>query len=272
MFYPEKGNFKPSVMKGFSEIIATSETVDPNRLGKEEKDRLVHELFYAVQCRIFQGTDEKSFAGYIFHPHAVRTRIKIFRNDQKEPVGYFSIHLFEIRSIDSGIRAIFRAEAGLLLPYRRKHSTLSLAFAEFLRYKCRHPNRKAYFLGTLVHPSSYHLVFRHFYEMYPTCRCETPPQILDLMRDIAKHFGIEPVCRDNPLIVRVGWGVRNGRESLDFWSHSDEPDVQFFLKTNPRYLEGEGLLTLIPLSWKNLLWLFIRWVLETWRRKLRNMT
>jgi len=247
------------------EMITTSETIDPARLGKEERERFIREL-YAVQCQIFEGVDEKSFSSYIFHPNAARTRIKIFRNDQREMVGYSAIHQFEMRSVVAGTTAVFRAEAGLLLPYRPKHSTLSLAFAEFCRYKCLHPSRKAYYLGTLVHPSSYHLIFRHFYEMYPDYRRETPPHILHSMGEIAKNFGIEPVRRDNPQIVRVGWRVRNDRESLGYWLHSDKPDVKFFLKTNPRYLEGEGLLTLIPLSWKNLLWLFIRWVTEAWRR------
>jgi len=240
--------------------IATSETVDPGRLGKEERDRFFREL-YAVQCQIFEGVDEKGFSSYIFHPRAARTRIAIFRNDQGQMVGYSAIHLFEMSSA-AGTIAVFRAEAGLLLPYRRKHSTLSMAFAELCRYKCLHPIRKVYYLGTLVHPSSYHLLFRHFPEMYPTYKLETPPHILASMGEIAKSFGIEPVRGDNPLIVRVGWRVRNNRESLAYWSSSDKPDVNFFLQKNPGYLEGEGLLTLIPLSWKNLLGLFIRWVAE----------
>jgi len=243
------------------EMITTSETIDPARLGKEERDRFIREL-YAVQCQIFEGVDEKSFSNYIFHPNATRTRIKIFRNDQREMVGYSAIHQFEMRSVVAGTTAVFRAEAGLLPPYRRKKSTLSLVFAEFCRYKCLHPRRQAYYIGTLVHPSSYHLIFHYFHEMYPTYMCETPPYILQAMCNIAKNFGIEPVCRYNPLIVRVGWRVRNDRENLEYWSQCDKLDVKFFLKKNPGYLEGEGLLTLVPLSWSNLIWLFISRVIE----------
>jgi len=197
--------------------IATSETVDPGRLGKEERDRFFREL-YAVQCQIFEGVDEKGFSSYIFHPRAARTRIAIFRNDQGQMVGYSAIHLFEMSSA-AGTIAVFRAEAGLLLPYRRKHSTLSLAFTEFCRYKCLHPSRKAYYLGTLVHPSSYHLIFRHFYEMYPDYRRETPPHILHSMGEIAKNFGIEPVFRNNALVVPVGSRVQNDRKAMEYWSH-----------------------------------------------------
>ena len=253
------------------EILTTSETIDPSSLGKEEKKRFIQEL-YLVQEQIFQGVDMERFSSYILRPNAVRTKVKIFRNDQQEPVGYHALHLFEMKPSGDEITAIFRAEAGLLRPYRRKHSTLSLAFSEFFRYKCFHPSRKAYYLGTLVHPSSYHLVFRHCYEMYPTYNRETPPDILRLMCDMAKNFGIGPTCRDNPLIVQAGWRVRNDREDLEFWSQSDKPDVKFFLKTNPGYREGEGLLTLVPIKWKNLLWLLIHWRIEMCRRKLRNLT
>lgn len=252
------------------EIITTSETIDPSCLGKEEKKRLIREL-YVVQQQIFQGVDMERFSSYILRPNAVRTKVKIFRNDQQEPVGYHAVHLFEMRPSGAETTAIFRAEAGLLPAYRRKHSTISLAFYEFFRYKCLHPGRKVYYLGTLVHPSSYHLVFRHCYEMYPTYRRETPPDILRSMCDLAKDLGIGPVCRDNPLIVQVGWRVRNDREDLEFWSHCEKPDVNFFLKTNPGYREGEGLLTLAPINWKNLLWLLIHWRIEVCWRKLRNL-
>jgi len=251
------------------EMITTSETIDPARLGKEERERFIREL-YAVQCQIFEGVDEKSFSSYIFHPNAARTRIKIFRNDQREMVVYSAIHQFEMRSVGAQPTAVFRSEAGLLFPYRRKHSTISFTFAEFCRYKCLHPIRKLYFLGILVHPSSYHLVFRHSYEMYPTYRRETPPHILHSMCDIAKNFGIEPVFRNNALVVPVGSRVQNDRKAMEYWSHCNKQDVTYFLKVNPDYLKGEGLLTLVPLSWKNLLWMFISWMIEAGRRLVRK--
>jgi len=254
----------------YMERITTSETIDPIFLVKEKKRRFIHEL-YEIQCQIFQGVDINSFTSYIIRPGAVRTRVKIFRNDHQKAVGYYAIHLFEIRSNAAEITAIFRAEAGLLRAYRRKHATLSFAFAEYCRYKCFHPGRKVYYLGTLVHPSSYHSLFRNCYELYPTYRRETPPDILRLMCDMAKNLGIGPACRDNPFIVQVGWIVRNDREDLAFWSHCDKPDVKFFLKINPGYREGEGLLTLVPITWKNLLWVFIRWTTEVCRRELRKL-
>ena len=251
------------------EKIATSEIIDPGCLGKEEKRRFIREL-YEVHRQIFQSADIIEFSNYILRPDALRTRVKIFRNYQQELVGYYAIHLFEIRIRDAEITAIFRAEAGLLRVYRRKQSTLSFAFAEYCRYKCLHPGRKAYYLGTLVHPSSYHSIFRHCFDIYPSYKNETPPDILRFMCDIARTLRIRPACGDNPLIVHVGWKVQNDREDLAFWSHCNKPDVKFFLKTNPSYREGDGLLTLVPITWKNLLWLFIRWTTEACRRKLRN--
>jgi hypothetical protein len=252
------------------ERISISETIDPNLLGKEDKQSFIREL-YEVQSQIFHGVDIKCFTSYILLPGAKRTRVKIFRNDQQKAVGYYAIHLFEIRLNGAEITAIFRAEAGLLRAYRRKHATLSFALAEYCRYKCFHPGRKVYYLGTLVHPSSYHIIFRYISEMYPTYRCQTPPDVLRLMCDMANNLGIGPICRDNPFIVQVGWIVRNDREDLAFWSQCDKPDVKFFLRANPGYREGEGLLTLVPITWKNLLWVFIRWATEVCRRKLRKL-
>lgn len=247
-------------------IIASSETIDPTCLGKGEKRCFIREL-YEVQCKIFQGVDIKSFTNYIFRPDAVRTRVKIFRNEKRQAVGYHSVHLFEKKSGGGRIMAIFRAEAGLLRNYRRKHSTLSLAITEFCPYRFLHPLRKMYYLGTLVHPSSYHLIFRHVKEMYPTYRHETPSEIIRSMCEIAKDLGIgDPVCQDNPLIVQVGWSVRNNIDDLEYWHHCDKPDVNYFMKMNPGYGKGEGLLTLVPITYNNLIWLLIRWSIEIGRR------
>ena len=106
------------------EKIATSEAIDPCCLGKKGKRHFIHEL-YEVQCQIFQDFDINKFYNRILRPDAVRTRVKIFRNYQQELVGFYAIHLFEIRIRDAESTAIFRAEAGLLRAYRRKQSTLN---------------------------------------------------------------------------------------------------------------------------------------------------
>ncbi|WP_373498925.1 hypothetical protein [Desulfococcus sp.] len=250
-------------------FITKSEIIDPGRLGQEERRRFIQEL-YAVQCRIFEGVDLKSFTDYIFRPDAARTRVKIFRNDQKKLVGYYAIHLFEVKPSSSEITAFFRAEAGLLRSCRRRHATLPFALTEYCRYKWLHPVRKVYYLGTLVHPSSYLSIFRNCIEIYPSYRRETPPDILRFMFEAAKMLGVGPACRDDPLVVRVGWKVRNDKTDLSFWSHCDQPDVKYFLKRNPGYHDGEGLLTLVPVTWKNLLWLLIRWTTEAFRRRRRK--
>jgi len=64
--------------------------------------------------------------------------------------------------------------------------------------------------------------------------------------------------------------VINGRKAMEYWSHCNKQDVTYFLKVNPDYLKGEGLLTLVPLSWKNLLWMFISWMIEAGRRLVRK--
>ncbi len=227
-------------------------TIDPKHLPAAVRKQLAHEL-YAVQQCIFADTGEADFAAFLLDRRAKRNRVRVFRNVSRRIVGYQGVHLFETRTDTGQSIAVFRAEAGLLRPYRRHHLTLQLALWEFVRYRLLHPCRKTYYLGSFVHPSSYHLVCRHCRELYPSYRQETPPEVLKLMLALADQFALERPDPAHPLLVWESWQVRELATDRARWARSTSPDIRFFLQMNPYYDQGQGLLTLIPLNHRNLL-------------------
>jgi len=53
-------------------------------------------------------------------------------------------------------------------------------------------------------------------------------------------------------VRRVGWITRDTEVERNYWLNCQKPASQFFVRTNPGYVEGNGLLTLVPFDGPNL--------------------
>jgi hypothetical protein len=73
------------------------------------------------------------------------------------------------------------------------------------------------------------------------------------MRLLAGFFKETKVIQENPFILDVGWKVHETEEEKSYWLNCQKEDVRFFLRINPNYHDGHGLLTLAPLTVKNLI-------------------
>lgn len=215
------------------------------------------EALSALNARVFSGVRKEDFLGYAFNPNAVRIRILVFEDSAGEMVGYIATQFFR-QPLDGQVCPVFRAEAGILPAYRGRHATVSFGLREAALYKLRHPLQRVFYLGMLVHPSSYHLLAKHFPLIYPSRKQETPQRTLAFMTELADAFGTERVDGD-PLRRQVGWITREPPEEA---AHSPETlaDACFFTAMNPGYGRGHGLVTLVPLTFHNLLvgiWRFL---------------
>ena len=72
------------------------------------------------------------------------------------------------------------------------------------------------------------------------------------MLELAKMFNIEPVDAPDSLVRRVGWRTKESAEDRGFWQHHAHPMVRFYIKTNPGYINGNGLLIMVPLTFGNI--------------------
>ena len=123
------------------------EIVSIDELNAQERATLSQELFRLNQ-RIFAGVELDEFERLVINPSARWTRIQIIRNGDGEAVGYCAVHLFDIVLSDRAY-AVFRAQAGILRPYRGEGSTFAFGFREAIRYKLLHPPRTGVFF---LHP------------------------------------------------------------------------------------------------------------------------
>lgn len=245
--------------------IRGSDVVDPSSLSIDEKECFIDSL-YLLHSRIFDGVERKSFVSYVVDSPADWTRIRVYKNRMNEWVGYCAVHRFDARVFDRSC-VIFRAEAGILREYRGRSQTLWFGFSEAIKYRIRHPFCALYYLGSFVHPSVLYMFSRYFGEYYPRADTPIPARIKDFMLELANIFHIEAVEGQDVLVRQVGWITRESTEDRRFWQNHTHPMVKFYIKTNPEYTSGNGLLTLVPLTSRNIFMSLARFLKNKIRRR-----
>lgn len=226
--------------------LVVAETVVPRALDPIAKRQLEDDL-YDLHSRIFRGVDQPSFVAYVIDSKAEHTWIQLYRDEQGALGGYTAVHIYE-RRVGGKMTAILRSETGTLREHRGADLVVNCYARHVLRYRAAHPLRPLYLLGSLVHPSSYGLIARHVEEVWPREGIETPAEILELMSSLGDAFGLDRVDAANALVRKVGWQTIDSRDDRAYWERCERPGVQFFLRENPGYEDGHGLLTLVPLT------------------------
>jgi hypothetical protein len=245
--------------------IARSDIVVPSQLDPAARQAFIDAL-YKVHCEVFDGVTREAFAKYVVESKAEQTWINVHRNHAGEIVGYFALHVFE-RVLAGRLSAIFRAEAGTMRTYRGGNTNTSFGLKLALPYLLRHPGRRVYYLGSLVHPSSYCLFAKLFDVVWPSSRHPPPPDVLAFMDELANSFGLERVTSDNPLTRQVHWITRDSEVERHYWRHCDKPAARFFIEANPGYGEGDGLVTLVRVDAHNLRHMISTFFAERYARR-----
>lgn len=226
--------------------LIAAEIVVPSALEASAKTQL-EDALYDLHSRIFRGVDKVSFVKYVIDSRAQHTWIQLYRCERGELGGYLAVHIYE-REVDGVLTAIVRAETGTLREHRGANIVGAFFVDRVVRYFAAHPLRPFYFLGSLVHPSSYSQFARYADGVWPREGVETPVEILGLMDALGDTFGLDRVHAENALVRKVGWQTIDSRADRAYWEGSDRPGVQFFLRENPGHDEGHGLLTLAPVT------------------------
>lgn len=230
--------------------IKGSDVINPCSLSSAEKEHLIDSL-YQLHSKIFSGVTQEQFVSYVIDSPADWTRIRVYKNSLNEWVGYCVVHRFN-KDICGQHFIIFRAEAGILRAYRGRSQTLWFAFNEAIKYRIRHPFREVYYLGSFVHPSVLYMFSRYFNQYYPRGNSPVPNKTKEFMLELANIFHLEPIAQQDVLVRNVGWITNDSDADRHFWLNHTNPIVKFYIRINPGYINGNGLLTLVPLTFSNI--------------------
>ena len=245
--------------------VASYRLVVPSRLGKSAQDTLARKL-YAVHCRIFSGVTYDQFVSHVIEPPAETTVIQLFVSAGEDIIGYCAVHRYR-RTVAGREALVLRAEAGLLPDYRGRGATYGFGIQRAIAEKLRHPTTPIYYLGTLVHASSYHLFCKYFPVLFPSPSQDHTAQDEAIAIELAESFADPAVTPDDPLVREVGWITIETQGERKLNTRDDRPDVVFFKARNPGYIKGHGLVVVVPITFGNVLVALLRRLTEVLRIK-----
>lgn len=222
--------------------------IDPKLITHKDRITLVEKL-YEAHNQIFDGVDKEEFTKYVIDSKAHSTQIFIQKN-KEQIVGYGAIHLYKFDTFEERF-AVVRMEVGFLPEYRKGNNKFHLfALSQIFQFLIQSPNRKLYFLGSLVHPSSYVALTNLSKDVWPTPENFNVTGKFDkIIKRLSDIFEFKPVNLENPHVVKVGWKTRENHANVEY-TQPLKPSAQFYLQQNPHYSDGHGLITILPINFK----------------------
>jgi GNAT superfamily N-acetyltransferase len=132
--------------------------------------------------------------------------------------------------------------------YRRLGLPARMGLKTYLLERLRAPFTPLYWLAEAVSPAGYLLMARNFPHFWPRPGQGVPQQAQDVIDATLVAAGVTIFDRRGDAhVVLEDYPVIELEQAPDRWDRSD-PDVDFFLRTNPDYWAGAALVCLAPLN------------------------
>lgn len=213
-----------------------------------EKDQLTDRL-YAIHEQIFSGVSKEDFRKYVIEPDSRFTRIRLYTDPQGNDAGYLSFQVFEA-SRKRRDPLVIRTEVGFLPNYRRYNITLPTLVRSALAFQLSTLMRKGYFVATPVHPTPYRLGLAQLPEVWPHPEKPMPEKIRNVIGSLKAALDLHQVENGGEFSCQVGWKVKESQILKDRIQSRKDPVTRFYLSQNPDYSEGNGMLMVVPLTFK----------------------
>jgi hypothetical protein len=223
--------------------IARTEYLRPGSLEPAQFSALMDQL-YQVYSETVHGFTREELA---VHIAAHNARLAIFYGTNDELAG-FSCARIERAEQAGRTRAVFWAVVYFRSGYHGGLASAFFGLAEALRFKLRHPLTPIAYFTRASSPAVYRLLASTMPRIYPSLESRAPEEVEGLVRELSARWHYVPVG-DNPWIVQ---SRAVPRDPSRLRALSTDRYVRFYTELNPRYAEGEALLTWLPLDMINI--------------------
>ena len=132
--------------------------------------------------------------------------------------------------------------------YRRLGLPAKMGLKTYLLERKRAPLTPLYWLAEAVSPAGYLLMARNLAHFWPQPDIAVPNRAQSIIRETLAAAGVTRIHRvGHAHLVHEDYPVIEREQAPDRWDRAD-PDVGYFLRTNPDYWTGAALVCLAPLN------------------------
>jgi len=211
------------------------------------------EFVYPVVRKIFI-IEKQQLAKSIFYQNTTNTNLYLFfLEDDLVGINLVNIYEYNYKGDDY---SFFRFMSGILPEHRGKSNVQRVGFLEAFKYAALNPLRNIYYLGPLIHPSSYAAACKVSSKVYPSLRNKVPQKYYDLMITVSDVLGLERVEGESPLVRDIKVKTIESESAIP---KRISNRAKYFMELNPNYKKGYGLITFAPMDFKNVTESFMRY-------------
>ncbi len=143
---------------------------------------------------------------------------------------------------------IGRAATGILERYRGRTLPKWKLYWKYIAYWLRHPLRPIVLSAYVANPLIYAMICKYTGIAYPHPLEPVPAGIVRLKNELSGRRD------EDGFVMPIHFSVAMGQREQQRIQTSRDPAVQYFVKINPRFLQQYGVLVIIPVDLRNILW------------------
>jgi hypothetical protein len=247
--------------------ILTFHRVFIKNFRKENQDFL--QLFGIYKETIDPTLDYETFLQLYYSKTLVAIDFTLFSSGNKR-VG-FSAAFFYSAIVNGKPSFIARSATGLNEDFQGQglHNKFDLYF-KFIRFALSHPRKPLWVTVFVVNPFVFSELCRLVPVFFPMIERHTPETIQKIMDEIIDGNG-HPRDDKCPYSVKVPIQVKFNEKLLKRIFSSDDPNIEWYLKQNPGFLDKYGLLVVISVSFKNIGGTLCNFIMLNCSKKLNRL-
>jgi len=206
----------------------------------------LHELFRAT---LNPYLSEKELYFYYRYDKPESVRITFIKYNDVD-AGFISVSEYK-KTLLNKVHVICRVAVGLLPEYRNGNFPVSKLCKRIMWYKLKHPLCRMYLTGYLANPLMYAMICKYTHQVYPKYNQQVRDKINALRLAVLKNAGMlkKEII---PFVLKIHFKVCLGYDDKMRIQNSKDENVQYYLEKNPGYMDQNGLMVILPVSWLNI--------------------
>lgn len=121
------------------------------------------------------------------------------------------------------------------------------------------------FWGNAFTYKSYLVFAKTAEHFYPNHQQATPYKVKDIMDFLGGHYFSERYEQHHGIVKNIVHPLQDNSYRICY-KYKEEPNIRFFSEINPRYELGDGLITIAPMNWRNIISLLKKVGKHNWGR------
>lgn len=214
-------------------------------------------LFEIFKQTLNPDLSQREFHAYLFGQHPDHFAATLISKDG-DLAGFCTVMAYPRRLRKKKV-VILRSAFGLKDQYKKGKFPLHRMFFEYMGYKLRHPFTSVWVAGFMANPLMYAMICKYTLTCFPRRNQKLNSKVVRFADDLMDSMNLTKRKQDS-FVLKIHFQVKFKSSDIERFESSEDADVKYFLSINPGYREQMGVMVLVPVSFSNIAYTFVRYI------------